>query len=337
MRSLHEVLLEDDQEVGDTGGHLSAVPDEELAEKIKLWSARIVSDAQKYKVDLNKAIAKIAQANNLNNEQIQRIIEKVNTDIYLIEYNRMKNQQERIVEFDLASITKIKDLIGNQTRANVETPADPENKGEVAEMPKRASLNEPLNFLNYSAYDSVGLAEDRRPTLRDIMTRQMTEKIAAMNVDYEQSLSKFSSHVDSMAQALVKYAKLNLDVQHIFENMCKAANLKQSTQIIIKKAVQDHVKTQKEAKQLFPAFELDIAIIDGLTKEASFNLGKHSLAKQATNSNQPLPQIVTDKTLIRDYTQLARLAAEIQQRQEQLQEKAEKKNKVEKMLHVVEK
>ena len=74
----------------------------------------IVIDKYKQGVGLNEAIAQIATDRNLNQEQIKRLLEEANQEVYLIEYNKLKNKVVRDVKFEIASLSKIKDLMNPQ-------------------------------------------------------------------------------------------------------------------------------------------------------------------------------------------------------------------------------
>jgi hypothetical protein len=326
-----DTMLEDDATVGVPGTNaVSSDDNENFTNNLKKWTNKVVNDYSRYKVELNKNIASIAQANNLNNDQIQRLIEEVNTQIYLIEYNKNRNKLDRDVDFDIASLQTVKDLIGNDTKANREVQDDPTKEGEKADMNKKASAGgeDSLNFLNYTAYDTCGLSEDKKISKRDLLERMIIPKLASEQQEYEHDFREFTTDVYTMADALVKMAQLNVDVQDVFSTVCKEASLHKETQLFVKKAVEQRVNQLKENHKLPDKFACDIELVDGLTKEAKLSLGKHSLIKEANNSNKKLPTVVTDKKLIRDYNDLIDLAVSIHKRQNKISQP----NKTQKIL-----
>jgi LysM repeat protein len=325
MLDMFDRNLEDFQTVSVPGTNfVDTAESGDFTQKLNQWVRKVVNDVTKYKVDVNKDIAIIAQQNNLNNDQIQRIIEEVNTQIYLIEYNKQRNNVERDVDFQIADLQKIKDAAGNDIKANREAVRDAKTEGEKADMPKKASLEndgDPLNFLNYTAYETCGLAEDKKITERELIQRGLEQKLASEDDEYAKECERLAIDVDSVAEALIKYARLSLDHQEIFSTMCKEANLSKSAQILIKSSVADRLTCMKENREIADKFACDIELVDGMVKEAKLSLGKHSLIKEAsdTSSNKSLPTVPTNRKLIKSYKDLISLAQNIQEQQEKNQ------------------
>jgi hypothetical protein len=337
MIDMLEKELEDNQTVGLPGTSLVDTHDtSDFPERLKQWVRKVVNDFTKYNTDLNRNIAIIAQQNNLNNDQISRIVEEVNTQVYLILYNKHRGSPERDVDFDIASLQKIKDLVGNDVKANKEVVRDSKTEGEKSTMPKQASIfsegGDSLNFLNYSPYDTGSLAPAKQRSERENIQAQVKEKLDKMASEVDKDIKVLTDSVDSMATAFVKYASLNQDVQSIFSSMCKDGSITKTTQLLIKDAISSTIETLKDTRQLPSKFAMDIELVDGLEKEASFSLGEYSLIKNATSSNRSLPTVVTNRKIIHDCKDLVSLAKNIQEQQESLTKKLEKKNKVQKML-----
>ncbi len=304
--------------------------------QLKQWKNRVINDYDRYKIDVNKAIAQIAEQNNLNNDQIQRLVEEVNTQIYLIEYNKLKDKTSREVDFDIASVQKIKDMMSNGAKANTEKPNDPETKGEKETMKKEASSGssgEKLNFLNHTSYDMAGFVEEKRITKRQIYEEKLAEKITKELAEFNKLAHEQRSDVDCVAEALVKYAQLHQDTNEIFENVCKGAGLLKKNQLLIKEAVEKKINTLKEFKKVANNFEISLSLVDGTSPKSELSLGDYSLIKEAKEgSSNGMPQVITDKKLIKGYSSLIELATKIQERQEELDKKVPKKQQLEKML-----
>jgi predicted transcriptional regulator len=68
------------------GGKVASELDNSFANKVASYRDAIVNDYLRYNTDLNQSIAKIAQSDNLNDDQIQRVIE---------EFEKQKGQKEQ--------------------------------------------------------------------------------------------------------------------------------------------------------------------------------------------------------------------------------------------------
>ena len=335
-------MLEDQREVGtDVGVNSSTGEDMNFVGNLKRWTQKVINDYLKHGININKNIASIAQQNNLNNEQIQRIVEEVNTQVYLVEYGKTKNRTTRDVEFEIGNMQDIKNLLGNDVRANLEAPHDPENPEEPT-MKKKASLEDEgdkLNFLNYSPYDTFGLAEDKSISMEKIAKRELEGKVAQTTKEFNKVAMDFGTDIYCMADALIKFARLNEDHQSIFEKVAKESELKKSTQSLIKKAMAQKIEQLKKAKVVSPNFNCDLELVDGFTKEAKLTLGKYSLIKEAgdNSSNKPLPTVITDKKLIKGYKDLINLASDIKKAQDEVIQKQNEKLFAEKQLQDLQK
>lgn len=329
-------LFENEKEVGSPSGSnfVTTTLSGNFTTKLKTWVDKALRD-YKSNIDLNKSIALIAQSNNLSDDQIQRIIEEVNTQVYLDEYAKTKNQGDRDVEFNIASLPKVKNLTGTDMgKPSKQTTTAPGDGGEKPNMAKKASLADSLNFTNYSPYKTAGLSAEKKISHSDILSKDISEKIASSEAEYSVASKELLTDVNALANALIKYAQLNEDYQEIFSNVCKEASFMKSNQILIKEAVTQLSFQMKENRSLPKNFDMSLNLVDANFKEAKLSLGEHSLIKEASDgsSNKPLPTIVTNKGAIKDYKQLIALVNKIKKGQENITSKQAMHDKAQKIL-----
>jgi hypothetical protein len=179
------------------GGKIASDFDDSFANKVPVYRDAVVNDYFRYNTDLNQSIAKIAVKDNLNDDQIQRIIEEVNNQVYLIKYNQMKSSPDREVEFNLASLPQIKDCF-KSTDLISNKAAEQNSNGESIE--KKAGWSDggkedKINFLNYNAYDTVSLSVEMC-SKEQIEKKANEKKMERLNKECSESLKKCAG-VDS--------------------------------------------------------------------------------------------------------------------------------------------
>lgn len=312
-----------------------------FAAKVEKWTDDIVKDYYAYHTDLNQLIGKVAEKNNLSNEQISRIIEEVNSEIYLIEYDKLKNLPNREVNFMIADLTKIKDIMGNNTKANQQPAKEPGTGGVDQKMDKKASIlsdgkEDKLDFLNSTSYDTIGLSEDKKVTARQLMERAILPKIASIVREAKEAEEEYTSEVLCMAEALIGYEKLGCDAASIFEEVCNESQLLKKYQLPIIDAVMGKIARSVESRILPKSFSIALKPVDYTEKVAGLSLGKYSLIKTAdesmNNSNKKLPNVKTDKQLVKGYNDLVRIAKKIQDAHNAAEAAAERQKKIASIL-----
>lgn len=287
--------------------------------RIGEFKNKVINDYTKYNVDLNKTIANIAKNSHLNNEQIKRIVEEVNTELYLIEYNKKRTTSVRDVDFEIASLPKVKDLLGPKDVANKDTAVDPETQNEDHTMDKSASAKETIDAFTYSPnYESVDLSIKSRYTENDIKKKRMNEKISAETKDGYSHLSKVANLSETMADGLIKYANLNEDYQQIFEDVCHDANMLKRTQLLIKEAFTKNVNHLKEMSKIAKEFPDELKFVNVDDEDYNkYSLGKHSLNKRAS---EEIPNVVVNKQAIKGYKNLVEIANKIMEEEQKYRE-----------------
>ena len=95
-------------------------------DKPRVWNNQAATDFLKSGTSLNQTIAEIATLNKLNDDQISCIVQEANTKVFLLKYEKTKGEKVRRPSFPIASLTGVKDLMGNKTTANTTDTPSPE-------------------------------------------------------------------------------------------------------------------------------------------------------------------------------------------------------------------
>jgi hypothetical protein len=312
----------------------------DFSRKLQAYKDIIVSEYLKFNIDLNRAIAKIAEKNNLNDDQIQRIVEEVNNQVYLVKYNRMKNSPDRDVEFDIASVPKIKEIIGKgEAKKSAYVSGEKSANNADGSLEKKASwetdeATEKLNFLNYSTHEFAGLSPEIVRSKDSLLAEKIASVIKFKEKAFKDATEKIAADTYSVAEAFIKYDRFGLDTQNIFEEVCKEANIVKADQLMFKNAVIQKVAQMKEYKQLPQEYDLKLELCECEKTANEFSLGKYSFIKEATEttqSNKNVPVVTTDRKVIKNVNDLISMAKNIQK------DKDDTKKQVEELKAIKEK
>lgn len=296
-----------------------------FAKKLDSYKNMIVNEFLKYNISLNKLIAKVAKQENLNDDQIQRIVEEVNNQVYLIKYTQMKNSPEREVVFDLASLKGVKEEIdGVSTTVKPENGNDKTAHDNTGYIEKKASwdnnVGDKLNFLNYSAgYDCNSLSPDAMRSKKSIDIEKIALDIKTTNDQIKYSIDKVAQYSNVIADTLIQYKKHGLNEQDIFDTICKEANCNSRDQLLIKKTADNRINVMKNNKELPSNFEFNIELTNTAKEAEDFSLKQYSFAKEAgfqTASNQPVPIVITDEAVVKNINDLIKTVEGLSQNSE---------------------
>ena len=302
----------------------------------------IVIDKYKQGVGLNEAIAQIATDRKLNQEQIKRLLEEANQEVYLIEYDKLKHKVVRDVKFEIASLSKIKDLMNPQDSKRIEQgggngvskkPFGVKDKPQG--IAKRAfEENKPVkfDFFNYSAYETANLMPDAD---KDRDPLQFTrDKIAKEIKSIDENIEKIASEVcesyNKLASEFLEIGKQNGNtvMRNAYIQMCKEASFDLGKQKALSDIFDDKLKMAKKAGYINPCEELNLDLVVDYSKpNERFDLGKYSLSKIA---REDYVVISPNKTTMKNVHSLVRLADDIKNQQNDLKNEKKKKEKVNK-------
>jgi hypothetical protein len=264
--------------------------------KLHSYKDKVVTDYTRYNVDLNVGIAKIASADDLNDNQIARVIEEVNNSVYLLKYAQLRHSPEREVIFDLAALPTVKDIINN-------------GEQKVASTEKKANQDS-LNFLNYSSHEMGNLVPEKRKDIKEIVAEKLASESKALDIECKSSLDKVARSIYTVAEAFVKYDRSYMNAQDIFGTMCKEAQVTKGEQILYKKAIDQKVSQMKEAKLLPNDYALDLQLVD-MNEKNEFSLGNYSMMKTASHSKKETPIVTDNGTVIKNVQDLITMANDI--------------------------
>lgn len=310
----------------------------DFARKLSVYTSSIVDEYMKFNIDLNKLIAKIAKRENLNDDQIQRIIEEVNNQVYLIKYNQMKNFPEREVVFDLASREAVKKEINGTASKDPTTPEHTASHDEDCGMEKKASWDDDsgdsLNAFNYSSYEFRRMAPDAERTKESINFQKIAQDIILIEESIEKCASNIAQDSYTIADAMVQYSMRGLDCQEVFDDLCKSAQCSIKDQTLIKTALDQRVNSLIEDRKLPSNYELKLEFVNTEKVANQYSLNELSFMKEAsfaTKSNQAVPVVVTDTGTIRDINDLVSKIHSISRNSDEIKNNVEKKNELSKI------
>lgn len=292
----------------------------EFASKLAGYKDRAVNDYVKYNIGLDQAIAKIAQMDSLNDNQISRIVEESNNQVYLIKYAQLRNFPEREVVFDLASLPGVKSIVENgipKVATQIEKKASWENNNG----------DDKLNFLNYTSHETASCTEDKRKDIKDIISEKLVKEANQLNTDLKEAIQKVADDVYTVAEAFIKYDRSYKDTQSIFDRMCKGAGVSKHEQLIYKKALEQKIGQLKEAKVLPENYSIELTLSD-INEKNEFSLGEYSMMKVALHADET-PVITDNGKMIKSINDLIGMAKDIKMNRSKVLTLNEKKKKLE--------
>lgn len=308
----------------------------DFAKKLISYRDRIISDYLKFNTDLNKSIAAVSLRDNLNDDKIQRIIEEVNNQVYLIKYDKLKSSYEREVDFDIASLSKIKKIMtGNKDvidhTNNDESPSD-SSKNE-----KRAFVTEKMPDEYFEKVASSGsdfFSGKISHALGDLSTnnkktkeRFYLEKIADSIKDKQLELEKIAKDIayvsGEIGESLVGLNVMNVDTDSVISAIVKKANLNESEFSLIKEATDKKLSLKKEANEIPNFVEIPLNVNLEKQPDEKFNIGKFSLNKKAGYQSEiRIPKLLLNSNrVIGDLSDLIKLASELKDNSDLLYKK----------------
>lgn len=300
--------------------------------KITALKDTVIKNFYQRGIGLNESIANIATNEWLNHDQLSRLIEEVNCDVYLEEYSKTKNNSVRDVKFEIASMTKIKDLMNPQDSQELEnTQDDPklkQNKGGGKGIMKKAFEEnfegDALNAFNYTAFETCGLApeadKDIDPKIFEL--KKTAKAIEETDKNIEKIANELYEDYCNIANALIKTAQHNGNVQSVFEKICKEAQFERNYQEAVIDIFTEKVANYKSLGYIAPSASIELSLVEDITPDRDFSLGIHSLSKKAS---EEIPTLVTNKGIIKDVNNLINIANKIEDKQKKLQSEQEKR------------
>lgn len=305
----------------------------------------IVIDKYKQGIGLNESIAQIATDRQLNQEQIKRLLEEANQEVYLLEYNKLKNKVVRDVKFEIASLSKIKDLMNPQDSKRIEEGGNNVQKpfGVKENRPqgiaKRAfeedSPSVKFDCFNYTAYETGSMMPD---AYKDVDPTMFTkEKIAKQIQEIDSNIEKLAHDVcDTYSKLAAEFIDIgrhnnNTVMRNAYIQMCKEASFDLGKQKALNDIFDERLKMAKQAGYINPCEDLSLDLIVDYSKpNEKFDLGKYSLSKIA---EEDTVVINPNKTTMKKINDLVKLADKVQKQQNKLNSEKTKKEKITKCIY----
>lgn len=262
----------------------------------------VVNDYYKYNISLNTLISKLAKKESLNDDQIKRIVEEVNNQVYLIEYAKLKNKNDRTVRFEIALFEKVK------SGTSKEYDSKSEGNEKIA-MEKVASENPQSNFFNGPAYKIGGINIPMGMSKDEYMTKKIAQTVKEKQGGIEKISTELNKKVAILGETLVQAKRLGSNENEIFKLICKSASLNDAEMLFMKEASEERVQIAKRKGVVPESFTLNLDVSFEKTASETFGLGRFSKLNSQTTCNTVIPQILVNDTLrvasIDDITKLA--------------------------------
>lgn len=291
----------------------------DFSRKLIAYRDRIVSEYLKTGADLSELISGVSKKENLNDDQIQRIIEEVNNQIYLIKYDKLKGSNEREVDFDIASLAKVKGEIKSETKK--------EDSGDKVAFEtdetffeKVASSEVTDLFSRNLEYTFGDLSLNSRNNIKDFYLKKVAENIKSREFEIEKIAQKVNHNISELAETFIHLERLNSNPSEIMSSLVKEAKVTDKCLDIIKESITDKIAGYVEKNYLPSTFIVNLDNLN-LNKTASekFNLGSFSFNKTA-EINIPTICLSTNKQ-ISDFNGILKIASELKENTEDLKNK----------------
>ena len=285
MPTLAEVLINEAADLGKANTMYQSSP---FVAELPSMIQRATSEFMHRDVPLNQTIAKIASENKCTDEQIQRICEESNNQVYMAKYAAFKGQLNRDVKFDLASVPGVKACMNEKT-AMEKTASVKGEKGIIIDK------------------NSFSIGADERSSMSKIAADKVTalfEKLSAENQKYANSVTE---DMTVIAQTFIEQARLGKDVQPVFAHMCKEAGWSEGMMNMCKDAVSHNISVLQAEDVVSNEFSVDL--VNYKTND-DFGVGDYGFRKTASTIDFA-PIITRGGDIVSDIDALVKVASHV--------------------------
>ena len=289
MATLAETLINDAADLGKVN---TLHQDSPFVRELPGMIQKVASDYMKHNIDLNDSIYKIAREKDLTSEQVQRLVEESNNQVYMAKYASLKGNRNRDVQFKLAD--------GKEIKARL--------KGEH-KMEKKASANgdDIATFQNGTFMKYASFAPEKSSSIKKIVAHKAVAIMDDLRNTTEKYASEISEGFSTIAQSLILQEYFNKNGQDVFTDICKKAEWDDSCMDLCIEAVDNSLKYMKSSNQVSKTMDMDIAKYQ---KTASYDMGKYSLNKEASFTKFS-PVVTPDGVSVQNLDSLVKIACEI--------------------------
>lgn len=262
----------------------------QFVQKLASFKESVVGSFLHNNIDMNQSIAKIATDENLNDNQIQRIVEEANNHVFLAKYAQYSNNIDREVRFPIADPSKIKAIMeGKQT-----TASSLNDKMEKKASYENDDANEALNAFNSLSYGSTSLALEKEADEKDIFAKEFVRQYNERTADFEKKAAIFNASIYEFAEALVAMDRQFADTQEIFKQACVGSGLKIDKQQAVKIAICEKVASLKEDNVLPQEYNIRLENVDTSIKEKQYSLKNGFFKEASVIAAGKIPEILTE-------------------------------------------
>lgn len=301
-RSLHDAIVAE-------ANHLQLLnTPNPLVQNLEKWASNIAHDYLYHNVDLNQGIAKIAREQGLNDHQIERLIQRVNVDVFQTKYALSKGSNVRRVEFPIAQLDQVRQLLGKAPTQSGEIEVL-YNKGaqsmdKKAWLELEASAGDHLNFF-HGAEESPALYDEDEVAdrYRALVLKKALGAYNEFCKQAQESKQLLIGRIMHLGDALIEYALHGHNPQSMFEKVAREANLGVREQGLLCKYAEEKLAKLQQEKRAPSTFTLALHPIEADSVHASV------LNKFALYHPDDLPAIVVNGKTVRGYNDMIKMAS----------------------------
>jgi hypothetical protein len=247
--------------------------------------------------NLNDVIAEIANRENFNRIQIQRLVEETNTVSFHKRYEKVRKDNDRRISFELADLNKIVDIMGATAPPEITNPNWVTGEAGEGKMDKAAHV------MTAPLYNANTKTDDMRSRM---MEKQASAVEKERMANWEKSQRAIGSCIFKIANSLVMTEKLYKKANAVFNSLIEDGQLDEGTIQDIQKKASEIKEGLINTRRAQPSFEVNLKV-DHTEKTASLLLGEHSFLKTAEHTMVATPKVMPTSD-VSTYQQLVDLA-----------------------------
>lgn len=260
--------------------------------------------------NLNDILAEIANRENFNRLQIQRLVEESNTVAYNKQYDTLRKDNDRRITFELAELNKIVAAMGASAPPEVENPNLVRGEEGEGKLNKTASVEiKPL-------FNANANIDSRRSQL---MEKKAAAEGQTKMAHWEKLQRSIRSNIFKIANSLVATEKLTKKANVVFNTLLDDITFDHDTIEGIQKKASEIAINLVDTRRANTKFAIDLQV-NGTEKIASLVLGEHSFLKTAADLTTLTIPKVSPTVDVSSYQQLVALGKQLVAEQNEAQQ-----------------
>lgn len=275
-----------------------------LQEKIKKLAEQAANQSINDGKDLDVVIAELSKREKFNRIQIQRLVEESNTVAYNKRYDKLRNSNDRRIDFPLASLSGVVSEMGNDAPEEIKNPNLKDGGPGNGELSKAASAEE----FTYIHTPNSRLKEREERYLSKVASVQQRQE----ERDNARREKEHQSTIFKIANSIVMSERQYKNGNQVFNTMLSDVSLSQSDIDGITKKASEIGEALVKTKRTHSGFVVTLKE-NPIEKVASHVLGEYSLLKVAEDNDKVKEVKVQPTEHVSDFNQLVTLARKLQQ------------------------